>query len=120
MDARCQNCGNPLLTRRSSLLCPACAFAGAIVPEETPHPSSRLRPVSAAAFPGATLCDDYVILEEIGRGGMGIVFKARQRSLDRLVAVKMIRDGCFATPEMRRRFVREARAAAALRHPRIV
>jgi hypothetical protein len=63
---------------------------------------------------------DYELLEEIGQGGMGVVFKARQRSLDRLVAVKMIRAGEYAGEAERKRFQREAQAVACLQHPNIV
>ncbi len=63
---------------------------------------------------------DCELLEEIGRGAMGVVYKARQSSLDRLVAVKMILHDAFITPEAMVRFEREARAAAALDHPNIV
>ena len=69
---------------------------------------------------GAVLQDRYEIVREIGRGGMGVVFKARQAGLDRLVAVKMILFGQFASEEFQQRFRVEAKAAANLRHPNLV
>ena len=62
----------------------------------------------------------YDILEEIGRGGMGVVFKARHRQLDRLVALKMLLEGPFSNPNHARRFLVEAKASARLQHPGIV
>lgn len=64
--------------------------------------------------------EDYTLLKVLGMGGMGVVYLAKQRDLDRLVAVKMIRSGILAGEEEVKRFYAEAKAAARLRHPNIV
>ena len=62
----------------------------------------------------------YDIVEEVGRGGMGVVYRAHDRSLDRDVALKVLLPSVASDPEFEKRFVREARAAARLDHPNIV
>ncbi|MCX7804847.1 MAG: protein kinase [Planctomycetota bacterium] len=62
----------------------------------------------------------FVILEQIGRGGMGIVYKARQENMDRIVALKVLSPALASDPKFVERFIREARASAKLNHPRIV
>ena len=62
----------------------------------------------------------YVLLERLGEGGMGQVFKARHQKLDRIVAIKLIRPERMGSPESLRRFQREIRAVSQLHHPHIV
>jgi tetratricopeptide (TPR) repeat protein len=92
------------------------AAVGSTMPADTTAPNDQF---VQSDQPLKTI-KDYDLLMEIGRGGMGVIYKARQRSLNRLVAVKMIRSAEWATPAERMRFRWEAEAIAALDHPNIV
>ena len=90
-------------------------LAPTVLGSDSPLSAITPRPMS-----GAKLFGKYELLGEVGRGGMGIVYKARQRDLNRIVALKMILASEWASAEEVRRFQAEARATARLRHRNIV
>src|ERR1700744_6214662 len=119
-SSKCPQCGAPLPASAPAGLCPNClmalnlktetVFTGDSAAAQPPLPPEQIAP----HFP------QLEILECLGRGGMGGVYKARQKTLNRLVALKLLAPERVGDEKFAARFAREAQALAAMNHPNIV
>src|SRR5436305_8555950 len=116
----CRKCKATIPPNSPQQSCGACLLETGLNSEEAVAGVDD--PVRANISPSPMLMDfgDYGLLEQIGRGGQGVVFRARQKSLNRTIALKVIGLGQWATEAHVKRFRREAEAAANLDHPCIV
>jgi tRNA A-37 threonylcarbamoyl transferase component Bud32 len=117
----CKSCGTRLSPTSSEGLCPQCLMKVGMGSEFTnpdePQPAPR-KPLATDEV--AKFFPQLEILELLGQGGMGMVYKARQRQLDRFIALKILLPELSRDPAFAERFNREAKALARLNHPNIV
>ncbi len=114
LPSPCRRCGDLLGVRDAGGVCARCLARAAF----GAFPDSPALTPSVPSFP--RLFGPYELLDEVGRGGMGIVYRARHAALNREVAIKVLPSPALAEPARLARFQIEARASARLRHPHIV
>jgi uncharacterized protein (TIGR03435 family) len=117
---KCTRCGQPVPDHAPAGLCPGCLMALNLKTETV---FTGDRPAAQPPLPPGQIAPHFPqleILECLGRGGMGVVYKARQKTLNRSVALKLLAPERVNDTQFAERFAREARALAALNHPNIV
>ena len=119
-EIRCRECGKifagEVVREQFGGVCPRCLAGFALEGSDSQPTQVDERP---PLQPGATFCG-MEVLEILGRGGMGVVYKARQIDLDRTVALKLLSPRLASDPEFAQRFNREAKVLASLNHHHIV
>ncbi len=113
----CTQCGCAAITAETECLCPVCLFDGLDLPGEPDEAGAGTAP---GALRSLLPLRGYTVIAEIARGGMGVVYRARQWEPEREVALKMLLPLAAASREMRERFHREAQALCELDHPAIL
>jgi serine/threonine protein kinase len=121
----CSKCGSSIPEYAPLDSCPVCLYAQALAPDDgqklVGEMLAELGILEPFRFTGAVgKLERYSILEELGRGATGIVLKVEDVSLHRTAAIKILSPLLAQTPECRERFLREARSAAAIKHPNVV
>jgi serine/threonine protein kinase len=119
----CPHCGKPVPTTALQGICPECMLKAGVPTEggdSGAGGATTAKPPPPTPAEIAKFFPQLEILECLGRGGMGVVYKARQPRLDRLVALKVLAPEREKDPQFAERFAREAKALARLNHPNIV
>src|SRR5215510_3316633 len=117
---KCTDCGAPLRADDNQPVCAACIFRRLASIGATTHSTETASAFSAANEHNTDFHSEYELLGEIGRGGMGVIYKAHHARLNRIVALKLIHAASAGGEAARRRFQSEVEVAARLNHPNIV
>ena len=120
---QCGNCGTELDPHSANGLCPRCLLGAAkegkeYTPTQAAVPTPKAQPPKPSEI--EKLFPELEVLDIVGQGGMGFVYKARQKNLGRIVALKLLSTSLMDDPQFAERFSREARAMAMMNHPNII